>query len=551
MTISDQDLIELLVRENYATKADLSKAEEGAAAASVPLGTYLVREGLLSKELLGQAYAEKFGVSYANFDANPPTKERVLALPELMAREYRVVLYKQAAEQAIVATDDPSRAELVEPLAAALNQQVVLAYAFPEDIDTALRGYAKPLETRFSKIMQSSERVAPEILDEIFTDAVTLSASDIHFEPHAGEVEVRFRIDGVLHEAGRIPRELYDNILNRLKVLAHERIDEHQTAQDGALRFEKDGQIVDMRSSIIPTVDGEKVALRVLSSYFQGLALGDLGLSAEQEKAIRLAGEKPFGMILVTGPTGSGKTTTLYTLIKLLNTPEVNITTIEDPVEYKMQGVNQIQVNPDTRLTFAEGLRSIVRQDPDIILVGEIRDNETAEIAVNAALTGHLLLSTFHANDAATAIPRLLDMNIEPFLLSSTLVVVVAERLVRTICKECRVSAPIQDPQWREHLDRAGAYLKGVKTLYLGKGCSVCNNTGFKGRTGIFEFIEVDSEMKDLIVKHPSAQEVWRLARSHGALSLFEDGIEKVKAGITTLDELMRVAEPPVEENRM
>ena len=538
-----------LLAGNYVTEDDLKKAEEKASSNHVPLRMYLVEQGILNKDLLGQAIAESYKVPYADLNSDQPEKEQILKVPENIAREYRIVLFKESEDEVTVATDNPAQEGLTDVLAKGFKMKVTVAYSLSEDIEAVLLKYAKPLETRFQKIIESSERVAPEILDEIFADALALRASDIHFEPRTHEVEVRFRVDGVLHEAGRIPKEFFENILNRLKVLGHQRIDEHRSAQDGVLRFERDGRAVDMRSSIVPTVDGEKVVLRVLTSYVQGLVLSELGLSAEHEKIIRAAAEKPFGMILVTGPTGSGKTTTLYALLKILNQPDVNITTIEDPVEYKMEQVNQIQVNPDTKLTFAEGLRSIVRQDPDIILVGEIRDEETADIAVNAALTGHLLLSTFHANDAATAVPRLLDMKIEPFLLSSTLVVVAAQRLVRKTCESCKVSIPTNDPMWAELLKKTKDHLKGVKTLYHGKGCPACSGTGFKGRTGIFEFIVVTPELQELILKHPSSQEVGRLARSQGTESLFEDGIEKVKEGITTLAELMRVAEPPVEKS--
>ena len=408
--------------------------------------------------------------------------------------------------------------------------------------------YQKPLETRFSKIIESKGRVAPELLEEIFEDALVYNASDIHFEPRPTDVLVRFRVDSVLHEAGRIPKEYYENILNRIKVQSGLRIDEHFAAQDGSLRYEeKDGTVVDMRTSIVPTIEGEKVVLRVLAAYVQGFSLGDLGLTPAHQELLEQAAGKPFGMILVTGPTGSGKTTTLYALLKLINSPDVNITTIEDPVEYKVLGVNQIQVNPQTNLTFAKGLRSIVRQDPDIILVGEIRDEETAEIAVNAALTGHLLYSTFHANDAATAIPRLLDMGIEPFLLASTLEVVVAQRLVRKICEHCKhsvikSSSDFNTPQLKSTL----SYFEGKSiTFYEGKKCETCGHTGYKGRTAIFEFIQITPEMQNLILHSPSTKEIWQLARKEGSRTLFEDGTEKVKAGVTTLEELLRVAEPP------
>lgn len=389
-------------------------------------------------------------------------------------------------------------------------------------------------------------------MEEIFEDALVYRASDIHFEPQHKDIIVRFRVDGVLHEAGRIPKEYYENILNRIKVKSGLRIDEHFVAQDGSLRHEKDGMMIDMRTSVVPTIEGEKVVLRVLAAYVQEFTLGNLGLSQLHQQLLKASAEKPFGMILVAGPTGSGKTTTLYALVKLVDSPDVNITTIEDPVEYKVQGVNQIQVNLQTNLTFAKGLRSIVRQDPDIILVGEIRDNETAEISVNAALTGHLLYSTFHANDAATAIPRLLNMDIEPFLLASTLEVIVAQRLVRKICDNCRYSVTKKSGDFdTAQLKSAAPYFPDKSiTLYQGKGCEACGQTGYKGRTAIFEFIHITTEMQNLILRSPSTQEIWQLARKEGSQSLFEDGVFKVKTGITTLEELLRVAEPPVREAR-
>lgn len=388
--------------------------------------------------------------------------------------------------------------------------------------------------------------MAPEIIEEILTDAVSFRTSDIHFEPQEKEVIVRFRIDGVLHEAGRIPKEYYENIVNRLKVQARLRIDEHYAAQDGAIRFVRDGHLIDARLSLIPTLDGEKIVLRLLADYMRSFALSDLGLLGDGQKLLEVSAKKPFGMILVTGPTGSGKTTTLYAVLRTLNNPEVNITTIEDPVEFKIPGINQIQVNQQTNLTFAKGLRSIVRQDPDIILVGEVRDQETAEIAVNAALTGHLLLSTFHANDASTAIPRLIDMGIEPFLLSSTLELIIAQRLVRRICESCRYSISVKTISLEKILPKAKKYFsKESITLYKGKGCPKCSGTGYKGRIGIFEFINMNPELQELILKNPSSQQIWEVSEKNGAISLFEDGLEKVKNGLTTLDELLRVANPP------
>ncbi len=549
MQLTDQALKDILLSGGYATKEDIETAEKEAGKTDTsPIGR-LIGQGLLSEDILGQAIAEHLGVPYFDLNSNPPSDDDLRKLPDELSHGRRALVVKDAEDEVTVASDDPARAGLSDELAGPFpGKKVVIAFSLPDDISETLLRLRKPLETRFSKILESGKRVAPDIIDEIVSDALSYHASDIHFEPRAEGVLVRFRVDGVLQQAGRIPREYYENILNRIKVQSRLRIDEHFAAQDGSLRFERDGRSVDLRTSVVPTVDGEKVVLRVLAAYVQGFSLSGLGLSEKDQKSVEESAGKPFGMLLAVGPTGSGKTTTLYALLKMLNTLDTNITTIEDPVEYRVQGVNQIQVNAQTNLTFAKGLRSIVRQDPDVILVGEIRDEETAEIAVNAALTGHLLLSTFHANDAATAIPRLLDMGIEPFLLSSTLDVVLAQRLVRKICEHCRHSVPFS-PKTCSAPATAEKYLgKKERTLYEGKGCSACAGTGFFGRTAIFEVIRVTPALQDLILERPSTREIWKLARKEGSTTLFEDGIEKVAAGVTTFAELLRVAEPPAED---
>ncbi|MBU1911395.1 Flp pilus assembly complex ATPase component TadA, partial [Patescibacteria group bacterium] len=306
--------------------------------------------------------------------------------------------------------------------------EITFVYCPKASIDSIFKHYQKPLATRFQQIIDQEQKVAPEILEEILDDAIQLRASDIHFEPQEKIVIVRFRVDGVMHEAGRIPKEHYEGVLNRIKIDGNMRIDEHFSAQDGAIRHKTSVGPIDIRVSIVPIVDGEKVVMRILAEYVRHLTMTDLGFTQTNQEILTRASNKPFGMILTTGPTGSGKSTTLYALVKIRNAPDVNISTIEDPVEYKIAGINHIQVNNKAELTFAKGLRALVRQDPDILLVGEIRDGETADISVNAALTGHLLFSTLHANDAATAIPRLLDMDVEPFLLASTLEVIIGQR---------------------------------------------------------------------------------------------------------------------------
>ena len=547
MQFEDKEIKQILIDGSYITDIDLKKAEAFSKTHRIGLVEYLLSEGLITKDILGQAIAESLKVAYADLSANPPSREQVLKIPEVIAKKLHVVLFSETKTKTIVTTDNPKAEGLEGELVAVFpKKKLVISFSLLEDIKASFGHYQKALETRFSKIIEINKRVAPELLETIFADALSLNVSDIHFEPTIEDVLVRFRIDGVLRDAGRIPKEHYENILNRIKVQSGIRLDEHFAAQDGAMQWNSDQGFTDLRTSIIPTIEGEKVVLRVLSSYVQGLTLSELGLSETHQKMLEEVANKPFGMIIVAGPTGSGKTTTLYALLKILNQSDVNITTIEDPVEYKMHGINQIQVNTVTNLTFAKGLRAIVRQDPDTILVGEIRDTETAEIAVNAALTGHLLLSTFHANDAATAIPRLLDMDVEPFLLASTIELVVAQRLARRICSHCRFSSTQTSVNFTKQYPELKRFFEGDEiTFYKGKGCEVCAHSGYKGRSAIFEFILITPELQNLILKNPSTQEIWKLARTQGALTLFEDGIEKVKNGITTLEELLRVAEAP------
>jgi len=547
--LSDGKLLEILLNNDYLERKEAEKILKYVKRQNLSLVSALLSKGLLTKDLLGQALAEYYKLPYADLNTNKPSRAQVLRLPESLAVKYRLVIYQVSGKEIVLATDQPKQKDLLAKIKEVIKQgQIKLAYSLPEDIDESLIHYRKSLKTRLQTILETTDRVAPEIIDQIIDDAVILMASDIHLEPQAKEVVVRFRVDGVLREIGRLHKEYYSNILNRLKVQAHLRLDQHLAAQDGAIRFVRDHSVVDTRLSILPTLDGEKVVLRLLSAYVQDFTLNDLGLSPANQKLLLAAAKKPYGMILVAGPTGSGKTTTLYALLKTLNKPEVNITTIEDPVEYRMLNVNQIQVNSQTNLTFAKGLRSIVRQDPDIILVGEIRDQETAEISVNAALTGHLLFSTFHANDAATSVPRLLDMGIEPFLLASTLNLIIAQRLVRKICGHCRQSQVVSKASLQKKYGQVSKFINQPKvTLYQGSGCEACGHTGYGGRTAIYEFISITPELEELILKRPSTQELWRLAKQQGAKSLFEDGLIKVKNGQTTLEELLRVVGLPSE----
>lgn len=544
----NKELGELLLKESYISEDDLAQANKICSKSSSSLRKVLYDMGILNDEVLGQAMAEHFKVDYVDLDVRRPAFEIVKEIPKQKAKKFRVVLVLKDKKKVLVTTDDPSQKDLKSTLKEVFkNYKIEIGYSLPSEIDRVLLYYRPSVESQMDKVLEEGVDVAPQFLDILFDEALKVGASDVHFEPTPEKVLVRFRVDGVLNVVAKIEHNYFGNILNRIKVLSGMRIDEHFSAQDGALHYSKDNLDVDMRISIVPTLDGEKVVIRLLTAYVENLSMDNLGLSSYNRDLLDRASKKPFGMIIVTGPTGSGKTTTLYSVIRVLNKPEVNITTIEDPVEYKVVGVNQIQVNRQTDLTFAKGLRSIVRQDPDIILVGEIRDKETAEIGINAAMTGHLLLSTFHANDAATAIPRMIDMGVEPFLLASVLEVLVGQRLVRKICPVCKVSDTLKVKDIKDmHGHDLSKFIDGKSiTLFKGKGCQACDHTGYDGRTAIFEFIEITPELTDLILNNPSTSDIWKIARKQGAKSMFEDGIEKAKSGVTTIAEVLRVTEPP------
>ncbi len=585
MALTDAELKKLLLELSYVTEEDIKRAEEVAKKHGTSLKETMKEMDILSQDLYESAIAEYYHLPYYDLGKNPPVADVVTKLPEDIARNYGALLINDEKNTLTVATSDPTNKLLEDAIRKNYGQEIAIfpdkedaekkqtsrkaaahfsfskekkvartefkgkinfVYASRKAIEAFFVHYRKPLATRFQQIIDANKKVAPEILEEIFNDAIGLRASDIHFEPQEKTVVVRFRVDGVLHEAGRIPREYYEGVVNRMKIAANLHIDEHFAAQDGAIRYDTGNGNMDIRVSIVPIVDGEKIVLRLLSEYVRTLTLADLGFSEKNRQVLEKVSHKPFGMILTTGPTGSGKSTTLYALLKLRNHPDVNISTIEDPVEYKVPGINHIQVNAETNLTFANGLRALMRQDPNVILVGEIRDGETASIAVNAALTGHLLFSTLHANDAVTSVPRLLEMGVEPFLLASTLEVVIAQRLVRRICPHCRYSYTVSAAEAAKLFPHAERFFgKGSQLLYKGKGCESCGGIGFSGRIAIHELLIMTPEVEDLVVKRASSAEIQAVARKQGMESLFEDGFEKMKAGVTTIEELLRVASPP------
>ncbi len=387
-----------------------------------------------------------------------------------------------------------------------------------------------------------SELSIIKLVDSLVQAAFLAGASDIHVDPGEKQIAVRFRIDGVLHDFYMFPKDIQSEVISRIKVLSGLRTDEHQAAQDGRFRITFETTNVDVRVSIAPTYYGENCVMRLLADQAASFTLEGLGFEGRDLEVLKHNIKKPYGMILATGPTGSGKTTTLYTVLKMLNTKDVSIITIEDPVEYSLEGIEQMPVNPRTGLTFASGLRSILRQDPNIVMVGEIRDEETAGIAVNAALTGHLLLSTLHTNDAATTLPRLLDMGIEPFLIASTVNIAIGQRLVRKICDGCKEKKEITADELKSLATVIPAKILGTnKTFYYGKGCATCDHSGYKGRIGIHEVMEIDDEVRAALMKNSDAGEIKKIAIKNGMTLMVEDGFRKAAAGVTTIEEVLRV----------
>ncbi len=401
-------------------------------------------------------------------------------------------------------------------------------------------GVSDAVASELSK--QPTELSIIKLVDSLVQAAFLSRASDIHFDPAEKQIAVRFRIDGVMHDFYVFPKTIQQEVISRIKVLSGLRTDEHQAAQDGRFRITFDTVNVDVRVSIAPTYYGENCVMRLLADQAATFTLESLGFEGRDLDVVKRNIKKPYGMILATGPTGSGKTTTLYTILKMLNTKEVSIITIEDPVEYSLEGIDQIQVNTRTGLTFANGLRSILRQDPNIVMVGEIRDEETAGIAVNAALTGHLLLSTLHTNDAATTLPRLLDMGIEPFLIASTVNVAIGQRLVRKICEGCKTKKAISADELKSLSSVIPTKtLEGAKAFYYGKGCATCDHSGYKGRIGIHEVMEIDDEVRVALMKNADSSEIKKIAIKNGMTMMVEDGFRKAIDGVTTIEEILRV----------
>lgn len=560
-----EKLKELLVESHLVSENDFNVVLEESKRTGQDPTSLLISRGFISEDYLYQLYTDFFKTPLVKLRGRPIKKAILALVPEEMARSRRVAVFdKDEAGRIYLAMEDPSDLETIGFVEKYASSPVKIYLTTPKDLNYIFSLYGKEIVEDFQKAIEESviassrlkmvgeQEIAKELpvinmVDTILAYAISLNASDVHIEILQDTVLIRFRIDGVLHEIIRIAKEIQPAIVARIKLLAGLKIDEHRKPQDGRFRYEALGEAMDIRVALMPTFYGEKVEMRLLRATAKPMSLAELGMLPDTAHIIEESIKKTYGMFLVTGPTGCGKTTTLYSVINMLNRPDVNIVTTEDPIEYDIRYVNQTQINPQAGITFATGLRAILRQDPNIIMVGEIRDEETAEISVHSALTGHLVLSSLHTNDAPTAVPRLIDMKIPAFLVSAVLNTVVAQRLLRRICRDCIQSqevtpeiAKVLEKQLKEFSASENPVLP--KTLYKGAGCATCGFTGYRGQLAIYEVLDFDEDMRRLVNQPDfTLDKVRALARQKGMISMFEDGLRKAELGMTTIEEVMRV----------
>lgn len=592
MQIRNSQLKKFFIDSDLLTPAQIKEMEAKAEKDNISLETALLRAQLVSDQDMSKAKAYMNGIPYVNLKEEEIDPQILKVIPEQMARQYNAVSFGKQGNKLKVAMLDPNDLLFIDFIGKKTGMEILPCLADGEGIRKAFQMFQKSLKAEFgdlvgSEVTDDGEKLiikkdgvegeegeevdlkkaaedlpVVKIVDTLLKHAILEGASDIHIEPEEKDVVTRFRIDGVLHDAMTLPRLILPGIVARIKVLANLKIDEHRLPQDGRFKVESPDYKVAFRVSIIPVFDGEKIVMRLLNeSSGSVLTLDQMGFRQRDYNVVKAEIEKPNGMILVVGPTGSGKTTTLYTILGMLNEPGVNISTLEDPIEYRMARVNQSQINAKINFTFASGLRSLLRQDPDIIMVGEIRDGETAELAVNAALTGHLVLSTLHTSSAAGTLPRITDMGIEDFLVASTANVIISQRLVRKNCKECIEEYQMDEGTYESlarkyDMERLAAVLreeemikektKDIKELWMkvkfskGKGCSKCRG-GYKGRMGIYEVLQISDGIKKLINSQANAEVIENEGIKEGMNTMFEDGIIKAVRGVTTLEEVMRV----------
>lgn len=579
MRVEPKQLKAFLLDANLVTEEHFDAAQKKAEKTNQKVGDVLVSEGLISQEELIKLEAYILGIPFVNLEKEVVSPEALKIIPEPIARSHNIVAFRKQGNDLEVAMLDPEDLRTIEFIKKTTPLRILPRLTNSASIKNVIRQYQRTLEAEFGefikkeaegiKVIKEEEvieekeelkKVAEElpvvrIVDTLLKHAVLQRASDIHIEPTEKEVVVRYRIDGILHDAMTLPKLVASGIVARVKVLSNLKLDEHRLPQDGRFKVETEEYKYSIRVSILPVFDGEKIVMRLLPETAKAFTLEELGLRGGALEIIQDNLRKPVGMLLVTGPTGCGKTTTLYSMMEILNSPGVNISTVEDPIEYRMPRINQTQVNPKIGLTFASGLRSLVRQDPNIIMVGEIRDDETAGLAINAALTGHLVLSTLHTTDAAGSIPRLIDMKAEPFLISSTLNCILAQRLVRRLCPEKEKYA-LKDSEIKNlgkycDLDRILKILKEEKIIkprddfkdvvfYRPKPSRGCPE-GYRGRLGIYEVLSVTETIKELIVKRAASAQIQAQAQKEGMRLMVEDGFIKAAQGITSIEEVLRV----------
>jgi type IV pilus assembly protein PilB len=560
---------DLLVAESLISQEQLTKALAAQKGTTEKLGSILVRLNLLSEEQLIGFLSRQYGIpsmTLAQLDVDPDV---LRVVPAAIAKKYEVLPVKRVSNTLTLAMADPTNVFALDDIAFMTNLQVLPVVASQAAIRRAIErnyeGQSGAATESLTELASNVTAAAVEVVEEddtpkvdafelkesadeapvvklvnmVLGDAIQKGTSDIHFEPYEKMYRIRFRIDGVLHEILSPPKRLEPALTSRLKIMSNLDIAERRLPQDGRIKLRYNEREIDFRVSILPTIFGEKAVLRILDKEALRLDLTQLGFDPGTLELFQKAIREPFGMVLITGPTGSGKTTTLYSAIQAINSPEHNIMTAEDPVEYNLRGVNQVQVNEGVGRTFAAVLRSFLRQDPDVILVGETRDLETAQIAIRAALTGHLVFSTLHTNDCPSTVARLVDMGIPPFLVASSLVLILAQRLGRKVCKDCKEPYEIDEDMLKPYGHQPTGL--GQVTIYKGKGCAVCNFTGMKGRVALYEVMTMSPELRDMILKGGQAAELRALAQSQGMRTLRQAGLMKVLEGTTTVEEVLRV----------
>ncbi len=564
---NDQQLLTVLVSDGNLTQAIADEVRLNAINSGRTVIDILLQKNLINEDVLLQTKAKIIHVPFVNLIGKGISPEILNYIPESVARKYQVVPFDldKKTDKLKVAMIEPFDLPLIEFLEQKSGKSIQTYLAKPSEIANKIEEiYSAGLSVEVTEVLKDSNEAAikvveagkigeiikeapiAKIVSTILEYAVKSRASDIHIEPQETRTRVRYRIDGILHEKLALPKSVNEAVISRIKILSDMKIDEKRIPQDGRFNYKIGNEEVDLRVSTLPTVHGEKVVMRLLKKTGGIPSLSELGFRGISLKNLENAITRPHGIILVTGPTGSGKTTTLYSMLSRLNTEKVNIVTLEDPVEYEIVGLSQVQVNPQAGLTFASGLRSFLRQDPNIILVGEIRDGETMNLAVQAALTGHLVFSTLHTNNAATAIPRLLDLGAEPFLIVSVLNAIQAQRITRKICASCKeqyTPSPEIAGDIKKILGKLYPSDKSEVILYRGRGCKECNNTGYLGRIGIFEVILISTSIAKLILERGTAEAIENKAVEEGMITMKQDGYLKVIEGITTMEEVLRVAQ--------